>query len=193
MKKSFLIICLVALLFSTPAFSDESSQLGYLSGGATDVWSVEFYRDANVLYGGLIIPFTNIDPTKSFVESDGRTLDSSKSDTGVIVRTNLNKSWDLKMEVTTSSDFNLANFKYYMGQPWNRKLNKPADGRLAVNPPAWTSVPTISTTVYSAGPNDLNQAELGTLATTSFSIYPAGMKAGVTYIMNITFTIVLTA
>jgi len=193
MKRKIFAVLLI-LFFSNmiSSFADTVSEFGTMDAGAESVFSIEFYQDANVLYGGQTIPFTDVDPNKTFVESDGRTLDGSKSDTGVVVRTNLNQPWDLKMQVTTSSSFDLQNFKFYMGRPWHRTLNQPADGTLGY-PETWNIVPTTPTMVYLSGPNDMNNLVYGTLATMSFALFPAGMVAGNVYTMTITYTIALTA
>ncbi|MFH1997058.1 MAG: hypothetical protein ABIJ27_08755 [Candidatus Omnitrophota bacterium] len=184
------ILFFVALLV-LPARADESSLPGTMDAGAESVFSIEFYTDANVLHGAEGFSFSNINPTLSFVQADGRSSGDGKSDNGVVVKSNLGQTWYLKMSVSNSTGFNLANFKYYMGRPWNRTLGIPADGTLPA--PDWCSVPTISTTVYTAGPNDRSNLVWGTLATYSYAINPMGMRSGVVYVMNITYTISLTA
>ena len=173
-KRVAIPACIV-LMLSSAAYSETVTQVASMEAAVTTVFSLEFYTDANILYS-TSIPFTNIDPTTSLCYADGRSSGDGKSDTGVLCRSNMNVTWYLKMSVITTSSppFPLANFKYYMGQPWNMNTSSPADGTLAQSP-NWYSVPTAATAVYTAGTLDKNNAALGTLATLSFAINPSGI------------------
>lgn len=191
LNRTLLTLVTVSLLLlpAISAHADTATAMAIVQAAVSDVFSIEFYTDANVLYT-TNIPFTLINPTKQLCYADGRAEGDGKADTGVVCRSNLNVTWYLKMSVTATSApaMPLANFKFYMGQPWNRTLNTTADGQLTYTP-AWTPVPTASTVIYRAGVNDKNNLPYGTLGTLSFSIYPQGLIAGTTYTMNITYTI----
>jgi len=133
-----------------------------------------------------------MDPSQTFCYSDGRSSGDGKSDSGVVCKTNMNVPWYLKMSATTASSFNIANFKYYMGQPWNRTRSASADGTLAKTP-NWYSSPTSPTTMYSSGLYDNNNLPDGTLATFSFAINPAGLISSINYVIDITYTLSSTA
>jgi len=184
------LIIVWAMLLPAPAVhADTATAMATIQAGVSDIFSIEFYIDGNVLYN-TNIPFTLIDPTKQMCYADSRREYDGKSDTGVLCRTNMNVPWYLKMSVANASApaLPLGNFKFYMGQPWNRTLNKSADGQLTYSP-NWTAVPTAPTVIYTAGPSDKNNLPYGTLGTLSFSIYPQGLVAGSTYRVNITYTI----
>ncbi|MFC1577015.1 hypothetical protein ACFL3N_01610 [Candidatus Omnitrophota bacterium] len=193
MKRSVFLLIILAFAVSSPARADSSSGGGTMEGGSESVFSIEFYTDANVLHGAEGFSFSNVDPRQTFIQADNRSSGDGNSDNGVVVKSNLNQPWYLKMgaEATSSPNFNLANFKYYMGQPLNRTLGQPADGSYPA--PAWYSVPTGADTIYTAGANDQNNLTEGTLATFSYAINPTGMRSGIVYLMSITFTVSLTA
>lgn len=179
-------------VFATIANADTATQTATMQAAVSDVFSMDFYTDANVLYT-TNIPFTNIDPTKTMCYADGRAEYDGKSDTGVVCRSNLNTTWYLKMSATpvSSPPFPMANFKYYMGQPWNRTLNQAADGSLA-STPGWYPVPTSAVVMYTAGINDKSNLPNGTLVTLSFSVNPQGLASGYTYTVNINYTLTVT-
>ncbi len=179
-------ILLLALFINADA--ETVTQTATMETTVTSIFSIEFYQDANVLYT-TNIPFTNIDPAKSLCYADGRSDGDGKSDTGVLCSSNLDVTWYLKMDASTSTpSFPMANFKYYLGQPWDRNTNSPADGTLA-QPPNWYSVPTAATVIYTAGNLDKNNSAYGTLATLSYAVTPQNLYSGVSYIINITFTL----
>ena len=188
--KKVVVTVLVSMMIVAGRSSAETiTQIAIMDAGAISFFSIEFYKDDKVLHGSEGITFTNLDTTQSWCLPDGRASGDGKSDTGVICRTNMNLLWYLKLSASTaSSGFNLANFKYYIGQPWNRKLGTSADGSLAKSP-GWYSIPGAPTTVYTAGTQDKNNYEPGTLATFSYAIYPEGMTGGSTYVINITYTL----
>ncbi|MBI5144378.1 MAG: hypothetical protein HZA30_04860 [Candidatus Omnitrophica bacterium] len=174
------------------ANADTVTTTATMQAAVSDVFSMDFYTDAKVLYT-TNIPFTNIDPTKSMCYADGRQEYDGKADTGVVCRSNLNTTWYLKMSATavSSPPFPMANFKYYMGQPWNRTLNVSADGTLS-NAPDWYPAPTSPVVMYTAGTNDKSNLPYGTLATLSFSVNPEGLTSGYTYTISINYTLTVT-
>ncbi len=194
MKNLTAWMCAIAMILFVGRLASAAtvSDIGTMDAGVNDVFSIEFYTDANVLHGAEGITFTNVDPTQTFCYSDGRSAGDGKSDTGVVCKTNMNMTWYLKMSASTGSQFNLANFKYYMGQPWNRSANAPADGTLA-QPPNWYSIPTAVTTMYTSGAIDKSNLPDGTLSTFSFAINPAGLLANTPYVIDISYTVATTA
>ena len=185
-KNFFLSLSAVILLsmLTTDVKAETVTQTATMQAAVVNIFSIEFYQDANVLYT-TNIPFTNIDPARSLCYADGRSEYDGKSDTGVLCRSNLDAIWYLKMDANTSTpSFPLANFKYYMGQPWNRNTGQSADGTLAQSPD-WYSVPPSPVVTYTAGTQDKNNSALGTLATLSYAVNPATLYSGVSYIINI--------
>src|SRR3989338_3541759 len=168
MKKTiFLLWAAILAIPASPARAETITQVATMQAAVPNIFSIEFYTDSNVLNGTEGFTFTNIDPTKSFVYPDGRSEGDGKADTGILCKTNMNQTWYLKMNASTTSTFDLANFKYYLSQPWDRNRAAQADGQLA-NSPDWYSAPTSSTTVYTAGNFDKVNLPFGTLATFSF-------------------------
>ena len=189
-----LFISLFLLAFSGSLNAETVTQIATIQFQAPDIFSLELVGPSgdfpNILYM-TNIPFTQIDPALSMCYSDGRTSDSSKSDTGVLIRTNKAIPWYLKMRAVAASSplFPIeTNFKYYMGQPYNRNTGAPSDGTLASSP-AWTPVPISPMVVYSAGPSDMNNLPYGTITTLSFSVNPEGLPSATNYIIEITYTL----
>lgn len=186
--KTFLYIAIMSLIAVAPAHADTVTQIGTMEGGVYDIFTLEFYTDANVLYS-TSLPFTNIDPARSLCYPDGRAEYDGKSDIGLICSTNMNTQWYLKMGATSigAVQFPMENFKYYMSMPWDRNLGQPSSGTLA-HSPAWYSISTSPDILYTSGANDLNNLPFGTLATMSFAISPSGLPAGARYTIRIDFT-----
>ena len=191
MKKYLMAVILISGLLSCGArlWAASESQVATMGASVPNIFSMEFYKDSNVLHGAEGVTFTNIDLTSNFIYPDGRSSGDGKSDTGVVCKTNMNTTWYLKMSASTASNFNLANFKYYIGQPWNRNSGAQADGQLARSP-AWYSIPTTMATIYTSGNGDTNNTPFGTLATLSFVINPpTGLVVGAAYDITISYTL----
>ncbi len=183
------ILIIVGIFLSGRLEAASTSQIATMGATVNNIFSLEFYKDANVLHGEEGVTFTNIDLTKTFIYPDGRSSGDGKSDTGVVCKSNMNTTWYLKMNASTASNFNLVNFKYYIGQPWNRNTGVQADGQLARSP-AWYSIPTNTTTAYTCGTGDRNNTPFGTLTTLSFVIdSTAGLVVGGAYDINISYTL----
>lgn len=197
MKRLMLIALLATLAivgFCDSSFAETATQMAIMQAQVGDVFSLEFV-DSNDVPGVVhtnYIPFTQINPTMSMCYSDGRHEGDGKSDNGLLCRSNLGTVWYFKMSVTatTTPAFPLANFKFYMGRPWNRTLDKPADGTLSQSA-VWHPVPTGPTVLYMAGPGDLINT-YGTLMTLSYSVFPQGLYSDITYGMTITYTVTTT-
>lgn len=192
--KKRVTIFLGILLLTIPAVSvngETVTEFATMQAGANDVFSLELASPAtepDILYS-TNIPFTNIDPTKLRCFSDGRSTNQSKSDTGVLCKSNRDVVWFLKMtaQSVSSPPFPLSNFKFYMDQPWNKTLNQTADGYLN-QPVGWTGVPASPTLVYTAGDTDMNNLDGGTLVKISFAVEPAGIIGG-NYSIDITYSL----
>ncbi len=194
MVKKNIIHCISAALifcffYTGISCADTVTATADMVAGATNIFSIEFYTSepSKVLYS-TSIPFTNMNPVKSLCYADNRSDGDGKSDVGILCRTNMGQVWYLKVNASTASpDFDLFNFKFYLGQPWNRTRNSTADGTLS-QAAAWNPIPTTLATLYTAGQNDKNNLEYGTLATFSFAINPKGLVGGRTYNITITYT-----
>ncbi|MFC1577019.1 hypothetical protein ACFL3N_01630 [Candidatus Omnitrophota bacterium] len=185
--KFFMIVLLAACLFGArEAHCADSSSSTDFTISVQNVFSLEFYSDANVLYS-TTVPFTNIDPLESIVYPDGRFQDDGKSDTALICRSNVGETWYLKMHSVTTPPLSHDKIKFYMDKPHNRNTGEGADGSLARSPD-WYSIGEDATTVYTAGYKDLSNLPFGTLATFNFAIIPTGLEGGKGYSASITYT-----
>lgn len=183
------VLTMVVLAPFAIAHAETVNIMGTMQASVSDVFSIRFYTDANVLYS-TNLPFTNIDPTRSMCYVDTRSAGDGKSDTGIMCESNLGVTWYLKMSVTTTSmpAFPLQNFKFYMDKPWSNLLQGPSNGSLGY-PVGWNPVPTSASVIYASGQADENNAGFGTLATLSFAINPQGLSSGVNYRMSVTYTL----
>ncbi len=198
MKKVLLIF--VFLLAITVAnicsFAETKTVIAQGSLDVSNIWSFEYYIDDNVLYT-TDIPFNiteeRIRTQGTHVMADGREYYDGKNDVGILCRTNLNVMWHLKIHATPSDTplVTLGNIQYYLGQPWNRTLNMPADGEV-VGGAAWYSIPTSSTVIYKAGSTDLSNLPYGTLCLFSFAINPGKLSPTEAYNCTIHYTLTTT-
>lgn len=192
-KKTSVIACLTIIVSLSFLSESGHSQPIILNGGGEfdvgDTFSLEFYNDANVLYN-TSIPFTNMDPTLTWVQADGRSGGDGKSDVGLVCISNMGTTWYLKIHAQPTAPFTLSQIYYYLGQPWNRTLSQTADGQLA-QPANWYNLPGSSTVLYTAGPSDLTNTPSGTLCMFSFAINPSKLAAFQTYNCTITYTLTM--
>ena len=189
MKKIFLItILLLAIIFLNPAsFAETKTIIASGSFSAINIWGIEFYLDSKILYTTMI-PFTQItDPSKTWAESDGRTLNSAKSDIGLLCRTNLGGPWYMKIEGAASELISVGQLKYGLWQPWNRTRNEFSDGEITGGAD-WHDMPTSAAVIYTAGPLELINTPYGTLLTFSFAINPSNLRPLQTYNCAIQYT-----
>lgn len=191
MKKVLLIfIFLLAITVANIcSFAETKTIIAQGSLDVPNIWSFQYYFDDNVLYS-TEVPFTNMDPTSSHVMADGREYYDGKNDVGILCRTNLNVMWHLKIHATPSDTplVTLGNIQYYLGQPWNRTLERPADGEV-IGGAAWHSIPTSSTAIYKAGSTDLSNLPYGTLCLFSFAINPGKLSPTEVYNCTIHYTL----
>ena len=169
------------------SFADTDTVIANGGFNVPNIWSLEFYTDQNVLYT-TNVPFTRMDPTDSWVESDGREASSGKSDIGLLCRTNLATPWYMKIQGSAGQLITLGKLKYGLWQPWNRTLGQPSDGTIAGGA-GWHDMPTASTAVYTAGSYDENNLPLGTLCMFSFAIDPGRLDPTEIYNSIIQFTL----
>lgn len=158
---------------------------------ASSNFMAEFYQPdgAHIVYS-TNVPFTNVDPTQSFILPDGRAVNDGKSDVGIYCKSNLNLTWYLKIGVTGG---NLPDnkLKYYLSQPtvWDGSASITTNGAITPDPPDWTVIPKgMSTTIYQSGSNDTVNTPFGTLATINFQLDPEGIPGG-TYMAIVTYTV----
>lgn len=164
-----------------------------IAGGALDVpeiFTIEFYtQEPNKYLYTTNIPFTDMDPTKTWVVADGRAEGDGKNDLGLLCKTNFGQEWYLKIK-GSPNDFFLSKVKYGFWRPWNMKLGQPANGTLSEG---WYPLPAVVTTIYTAGNNDLNNLgneawQQGTLCGFSFAIDPSRLDPKQTYQCAVQFT-----
>jgi len=185
-RLSICAIFVICIITGRAAFAATTSQTSSVSVGVQSVFSVEFYTDKNVIYTD-VIPFTNVDPTKSVAYPDGRQENDGKSDTAVICRSNSGSVWYLKLHVIPNPPLAADRIKYYIDQPYNRNTGGKADGALTKSA-QWYSLSETPTAVYAAGFQDKSNLPFGTLAAFSFSLNPTGLDAGKSYSAAIVYT-----
>ena len=153
--------------------------------------SLEFYTDANVLYGSSI-PFTDIDPESQYNYPDGRAENDGKSDVGLVMISNSNEVWYFKIRGTDVSGNLISggNIAVYVGQPINRNTGTATDGTLG-QPKDWFTIMTRDHTIYTSGATDKNNVPFGTLVTLSFKVDGSGLQPG-PHMAAITYTMTTT-
>jgi len=180
----FIVLSAFILFSSKPAFAIDN--VSNVSISIQHVFAIEFYTDQNVLYSN-VVPFTDVDPSKSIVYPDNRRENDGRSDVGVVCKSNLGGAWFLKIQLRPTGNFEPERLKYYVDQPYNRNTGQRADGALARSA-NWYPFSLNPTTVYIAGAADQSNLPFGTLATFSYSLNPAGLDAGKAYSAAITYT-----
>jgi len=195
MHKILLFILVLTVFSMVSSLSYAETKTVILNGtfGSSPFFSIEFYQDNNTLYTTLV-PFTNMDASSNFVMADNRAPYDGKNDVSVLVRTNLNIMWYLKMSASATPSIFREHLKFYLGQPWNRSYNPPwggapADGELTIDPPDWTVLPQGPWRAYSAGPHDKINTPGGTLCSYSFAANPGGLDSTTSYQCAITLTL----
>lgn len=142
----------------------------------------------HIMYSGTV-PFTNIDPTKSYALPDQRSADDNKSDIGIVCVSADGKPWSLQIGIN-GGNLPDNSLKYYVSQPyiWTGSDSIQTNGTVIPDPPAWTPIPTgTSTAIYKSGTNDSNNTPFGTLITISFQLDPTGLKSGA-YTATVVYT-----
>ncbi len=185
---------LVAGLWPASSFADTAMVMANGTFDVPDIFTLEFYdREPDKYLYTTNIPFTNMDPTKTWVAADERAANDQKNDLGLLCKSNLGEVWYLKIQ-GSPNDFFLSKIKYGLWRPWNMKLGQPADGTLNEG---WYPLPPSSTGVYTAGVGDLSNLgeewwQQGTLCGFSLAIDPSRLDPTQIYHTTIQFTMTTT-
>ncbi len=193
MKKVLLIFIFLLAISITNVFLFAETKTIIASGGfdVSNTWSLEFPTDdQNILYTTMV-PFTGMDPTDNWVESDGREASPGKSDVGLVCTTNRNTTWYMKIKGSQDPLISVGKLKYDLWQPWNRTMNQPSDGEITGGT-GWHDMPTSATMVYTSGPLESINTPDGTLCMFSFAIDPGRLDPTQTYNCTIQFTLTTT-
>jgi len=188
MKKLLVVLMAtitIGCLIVNASYAAQLTQTSSVDVTVGTVFSLEFYNDANVLYN-TVIPFGTIDATNAYNYPTGRAEGDLKSDVGLVVKTNRNESWVLKLNVG-AADTLLGSLGAYFGQPTNRNTN-PGTPALGTRPfgDNWFNIPGTATTIYTADASEKVNTPFGTLATLGFKIdgtvlSPGAKSATITY------------
>ena len=193
MKKLILTtICILAI--ATVAYAGAPVSLtSNVNANVAGVFSMEWEDNVptvEVTYAnGGPLPFTNIDPTLSQVNTDGYV--NTKSDIALICKSNEATTWGIKTSV--SAGLLTGKLLYYMGQPtmWNGTASVPTNGLLANTVPApgdpWPVIPENSV-IYTSGGNDTINTPFGSYCGMSIAINPSGLVSGSAPVATITYT-----
>ena len=174
------------MLNGSPACAVFNSNV-QISGNVGSVFAMEFSRDPSSLYS-FYIPFTDVDPRSEYNYAYGRAENDGKSDVGLIILTNQDLPWYLKIHVLGSDELR-DNVGAYLGQPYNRNAlpdGAPTTGDRPFGD-KWFDVENIPSTIYMADSSEFINTPFGTIATLSFKIN-GGVKPGNHY-CNITYTL----
>ena len=180
-----LIVISLALIYHDGAALDGSVSTT-VNITAAGIFSIGFYTDQNVIYS-TTVPFSNVDPAKSFVYPNGRAEDDGKSDTGIVCISNVGVPWYLKIQGAYSEGLPETGVKYYYSQPWDRNTGNQTGGSRTY-PEEWRSLPTEPSTIYTSGLWDTVNTPYGTLSTFSFAVDPRGLDSDRAYTVSVTYT-----
>ena len=188
---SFFVVLLLVSLMAAPSFAETVMVLANGAFDVPDIFTLEFYdREPNKYLYTTAVPFTNMDPTQTWVMADQRKANDGKNDLGLLCKSNLGEIWYLKIHGSPNNFF-LGKIKYGLWRPWNMKLGQPADGILNEG---WQALPATASTVYTAGPGDLSNLgaewwQQGTLCGFSFSIDPSKLDPTRIHQCTVQFTL----
>lgn len=193
MKKlvGMLLLAIAICLVAASAFAVDQTRTSTVSATVGNIFSLAFYNDTNVVYN-TSIPFSAVDPSSQYNYADGRAESDGKSDIGLVVITNFNLPWFLKVQPTdtTGNLSGAGKLGIYMSQPINRNTSGPASGGLGQGI-AWFALPASSHTLYSSAGADNNNTPFGILATLNFKIDGTGLAPGA-YATSVTYTLTAT-
>ncbi|MFC1631342.1 hypothetical protein ACFL1I_00095 [Candidatus Omnitrophota bacterium] len=191
MKKNLIILFLLWVsLAPRVCFAETVSVTASSAFSVAEVFTLEFYdREPGKYLYSTEIPFTNMDPSKTWVLADGRREGDGKNDLGLLCSTNLGETWYLKIHGSPNNVF-LSKIQYGLWRPWNLNAGAAANGNLNEG---WIPLPAAAVTVYSAGSNDLNnlgpEAQQGTLCGFSFAVDPSRLDPKTVHRCTIQFTL----
>ncbi|MBL7157581.1 MAG: hypothetical protein ISS92_05435 [Candidatus Omnitrophica bacterium] len=195
MKKILLvtILLLTAIFLNPSSFAETRTVIATGGFDVSNVFMMEFYtgEPSKYLYTTQI-SFTNMDPTKTWVQADNRFQGDGNNDIGLLCKSNLGETWYLKIQGSPSGFF-LEQVKYGFWRPWNRKYGQASNGDLTEG---WQPLPASPARIFAAGANDLNNmgtetSQQGTLCGFSFVINPSQLDANNNYTCQIQFTMTL--
>ena len=200
MKKILLITTLLsavttATFVSQPSFAETRTIMASGSFDVSNIFMMEFYTgEPNKFLYTTQIPFTNMDPTKTWVQADNRSQNDGNSDIGLLCKSNLGETWYLKIQGGPAGFF-LEQINYGFFRPWNNKYGQSSNGILVEG---WAPLPASPMKIFTAGANDLNNMgsepwQQGTLCGFSFAINPSKLDANSNYACQIQFTMTLSA
>ncbi len=182
-----ILFLLIALTFITTSISAiDTSKTTNITIAIENAFSMEFYTDQNVVYRD-IVPFTNVDPSKSIVYPDGRAEFDGKSDVGVVCKSNAGTLWYFKIHAITNPPLTADKLQYYISQPYDRNTGAQADGTITQSP-KWYPFSSTPTSVFTAGFHDMSNLPFGTLITINFALNPSGLNAGQAYSAAVVYT-----
>ena len=185
-----LVLLILAGLGHTLSFAQTVMATANGSFHVPDIFTLEFYdREPDKYLYTDRIPFTNMDPTQTWVMADRRRTGDGKNDLGLLCKTNLGQRWYLKIQ-GRPNDFFLSKIQYGFWQPWNLSLAQSSNGSLSEG---WQALTANPTTIYTAGSNDLFNLGLegqeGTLCGFSFAIDPSKLDPSRVHQCTIQFTL----
>jgi len=185
-KKLSIAIMIMMLVMATRAFALESTKATNINILVSNVFSMEFYTDNNVIYRDTV-PFTNIDPNKSLVYPDGRSENDGKSDTAIVCRSNAGAAWFFKIHVVANPPLTADKIKYYVSQPYDRNTGGQSDGSLTQSA-QWYPMSDKPTTIFTSGAHDQSNLPFGTLIAFNFAINPSGLNTGAAYSASVIYS-----
>ncbi|NQU95613.1 MAG: hypothetical protein HQ549_05230 [Candidatus Omnitrophica bacterium] len=200
MKKIFLITTLLltvtaASFVGQSSFAETRTVIAAGSFDVSNIFMMEFYtgEPSKYLYTTQV-SFTNMDPTKTWVQADNRSQGDGNNDIGLLCKSNLGETWYLKIQGSPGGFF-LEQVKYGFWRPWNMRYGQSSNGALIEG---WQPLPTSPARIFTAGANDLNNMgaetwQQGTLCGFSFAINPSQLDANNNYACQIQFTMTLSA
>ena len=192
MKGIIIILILLSVAISgSISFADTATITATGTFDVGDVFSLTFYESEPDKYLYTTeVPFTNVDPTQTWVQADARSANDGKNDIGLLCKSNLGEIWYLQIQ-GSPNDFFLSKLRYGFWRPWNMKTGGPADGALNEG---WHAIPAATTIIYTAGSEDLNNLgneewQQGTLCGFSFAVDPSKLVAEQIYQCTVQFTL----
>ncbi len=197
MKRLAVVLTIIAMtgLAATIASAvppADQSQTSTVTASVGNIFSLAFYNDDNVIYN-TSIPFSSVNPSSQYNYADTRAEFDNKSDVGLLVITNYDLPWYLKIQATDIAGTlaSAGKIGLYMDQPINRNIaDTLASGSLGQGV-AWYTIPTTIHTLYSSAGSDNNNTPYGTLATLNFKVDGTGVAPG-SHSASLTYTLTTT-
>ena len=186
-----MVVWLGVVLAHTCSYADTVIVTANGTVTVPEIFTLEFYDQEpdKYLYTSNV-PFSNMDPTQTWVTADGRATGDGKNDLGLLCKTNAGEVWYLKIQGSPNDTF-LSKIRYGLWRPWNMKTGQSADGGLVEG---WQPLPAGPATIYAAGSEDLSNLgvedwQQGTLCGLSFAIDPSQLDSTMIHQCTIQFTL----